>query len=278
MSIQIILGPMFSGKTTELLRRIRRYSVSQRKCMLIKYDKDMRYDAEQVATHDKYMMQATPASRLFNEKEKAMGCQVIGIDEGQFFPDLVEFCEEMANAGKTVIVAALDGTFERKPFGRIPELIPLAEDVVKLRAICMKCFEEAPFSQRISAETETEVIGGADKYISCCRKCFHLPMVVPPEQKKSINELPKTVTFVKKMNKSWKVTLSSNIKYYNDREPHVETDIINLERMVCTLGRRRQISLSNGRVAITYELNEFRIAKIPHLTTYVGPIKGSEEY
>jgi len=100
---------------------------------------------------------------------------VIGIDEGQFFPDLVEVCEKLAAAGKTVLVASLDGTFQRKPFGRTLELIPMAESVTKLQAVCMICFRDAAFSRRLGDETAIEVIGGADKYVAVCRECFFKP-------------------------------------------------------------------------------------------------------
>nr|XP_044600417.1 thymidine kinase, cytosolic isoform X4 [Equus asinus] len=88
------------------------------------------------------------------------------------FPDIVEFSEAMANAGKTVIVAALDGTFQRKAFGAILNLVPLAESVVKLTAVCMECFREAAYTKRLGTEKEVEVIGGADKYHSVCRLCY----------------------------------------------------------------------------------------------------------
>ncbi|XP_058140794.1 thymidine kinase, cytosolic isoform X1 [Dasypus novemcinctus] len=97
-----------------------------------------------------------------------------------WFPDIVEFSEAMANAGKTVIVAALDGTFQRKAFGNILNLVPLAESVVKLTAVCMGCFREASYTKRLGAETEVEVIGGADKYQSVCRLCYFKKAVGPP--------------------------------------------------------------------------------------------------
>ncbi|XP_010122630.1 PREDICTED: thymidine kinase, cytosolic [Chlamydotis macqueenii] len=117
-------------------------------------------------------MEAVPACRLKDVYKEALGSAVIGIDEGQFFPDIVEFCEMMANAGKTVIVAALDGTFQRKAFGSILNLVPLAESVVKLNAVCMECYREASYTKRLGAEREVEVIGGADKYHSVCRACY----------------------------------------------------------------------------------------------------------
>uniref|UniRef100_A0A2K5Z043 Thymidine kinase n=1 Tax=Mandrillus leucophaeus TaxID=9568 RepID=A0A2K5Z043_MANLE len=169
--IQVILGPMFSGKSTELMRRVRRFQVAQYKCLVIKYAKDTRYSSS-FCTHDRNTMEALPACLLRDAAQEALGVAVIGIDEGQFFPDIVEFCEAMANAGKTVIVAALDGTFQRKPFGTILNLVPLAESVVKLTAVCMECFREAAYTKRLGTEKEVEVIGGADKYHSVCRLCY----------------------------------------------------------------------------------------------------------
>ncbi|XP_046937239.1 thymidine kinase, cytosolic isoform X1 [Lynx rufus] len=202
--IQVILGPMFSGKSTELMRRVRRFQIAQYKCLVIKYAKDTRYSSS-FSTHDRNTMEALPARLLRDVAQEALGVAVIGIDEGQFFPDIVEFSETMANAGKTVIVAALDGTFQRKAFGTILNLVPLAESVVKLTAVCMECFREAAYTKRLGAEKEVaapcllqgwrgeggpeaprpasahgslhprgqvEVIGGADKYHSVCRLCY----------------------------------------------------------------------------------------------------------
>lgn len=170
--IQIIFGPMFSGKTTELMRRLKRYQIAKHKCLIIKYANDNRYDSDGIATHDRQVLPAVAAMDLKDLKSKADEYTVIGIDEGQFFPDTVEFAEEMANRGKTVIVAALDGTFQRSGFGNILSLVPLAESVVKLTAVCMICFEEASYTKRTSAETSVEVIGGSEKYIATCRKCY----------------------------------------------------------------------------------------------------------
>ncbi|KAI1886461.1 hypothetical protein AGOR_G00195990 [Albula goreensis] len=170
--IQVIFGPMFSGKSTELMRRVRRFQIAQYQCLVIKYAKDIRYSDKGMATHDKYTMAAVPATRLSDVFSLAVDAAVIGIDEGQFFPDTVEFCEDMANRGKTVIVAALDGTFQRKPFGNILSLVPLAESVVKLNAVCMQCYKEAAYTKRLGDETEVEVIGGADKYHAACRACY----------------------------------------------------------------------------------------------------------
>eukprot|EP01114_Cavostelium_apophysatum_P019207 TRINITY_DN6126_c0_g1_i1.p1 TRINITY_DN6126_c0_g1~~TRINITY_DN6126_c0_g1_i1.p1 ORF type:complete len:191 (-),score=16.06 TRINITY_DN6126_c0_g1_i1:169-741(-) len=172
-SIHLIFGPMFSGKSTELLRRIRRYTVANRKCLVIKYIKDTRISEDEIATDVRQLWTARPAARLFETQDLSESVEVIGIDEGQFFPDLVLFCEHMANQGKIVIVAALDGTFERKPFGETLQLIPLSETVTKLNAVCMVCSGDAAFSKRLGSEKEVEIIGGREKYISVCRECYH---------------------------------------------------------------------------------------------------------
>lgn len=174
--IQLILGPMFSGKSSELLRRVRRFTVAGKKCIVIKHTKDVRYSKEDMATHDKILHSALPLSSLGGLMEKVAAYDVFAIDEGQFFPDIVEFSDTVASKyGKIVIISALDGTFERKPFDNgILDLVCKSEDVVKLRAICMICKQkEAAFSKRIGNETQVELIGGADKYASACRDCHN---------------------------------------------------------------------------------------------------------
>ena len=156
--LQLILGPMFSGKSTELIRRLKRYQIARYPCLIVKYAKDIRYDLESIATHDQQTLKAISADKLKNLKVNLSDYDVIGIDEGQFFPDIVEFSEEMANKGKTVVIAALDGTFQRKAFASILELIPLSEHVVKLNAVCMTCFGDGSFTKRISADKEVHML------------------------------------------------------------------------------------------------------------------------
>ncbi|XP_015771762.1 PREDICTED: thymidine kinase, cytosolic-like [Acropora digitifera] len=168
---------LFFLNRTELLRRIKRYQVANHSCIVIKYEKDNRYDAGGVATHDRQTLRASSCSVLEDIKEKAQDYSVIGIDEGQFFPDIVQFAEEMAGLGKVIIVAALDGTFQREAFGPILKLVPLAESVVKLSAVCMHCYRDAAFTKRLGAEKKVEVIGGADKYMAVCRECYHFSHV-----------------------------------------------------------------------------------------------------
>ena len=117
------------------------------------------------------MIPAVSCTNLYDIYDQVKDFAVIGIDEGQFFDDIVEFSEEMANAGKIVVIAALDGTFDWKKFGKVIDLIPLAERVEKLDAVCMDCKETAYFTKRIIDSKETEVIGGAEFYKPVCWKC-----------------------------------------------------------------------------------------------------------
>lgn len=180
--IQLIIGPMFSGKTTELMRRMKRYQIANYKCLVIKYSKDDRYDKQGIATHDRQVLPAVAAERLVDMDVLAETYDVIGVDEGQFFPDVVSFCDDMAESGKIVIVAALDGTFQKKGFGDILNLVPLAESVIKLSAVCMTCNSEGSFTKRKGQEKEVEVIGGADKYLAVCRACFLSPTKSPAKE------------------------------------------------------------------------------------------------
>lgn len=172
--IQVIYGPMFSGKSTELLRRIRRFKVRNDSCLLLK-TKDNRYigDDDKVVTHDQYnFLKALSCDTLCERLEEAKQYDVIGIDEGQFFTDIIQFAEHMANLGKVIIIACLDSDFRREPFGNICQLIAKAEKVIKLSSICHYCKEDASFSARLTAETAIKVIGGRDKYRPVCRTCY----------------------------------------------------------------------------------------------------------
>jgi len=172
--ITLVVGPMFSGKSTELLRRARRHTFGGRRVLLIKYRADTRYSVEKLSTHDKCMMDALPVKELAEVSEDMLlDYDVVGVDEGQFFPDVVPFAEKAANMGLRVIVAALDATFERKPFGTICELFPLAENITKLAAVCTKCGSDAAFTKRTTDNKEVEVIGGTEMYIPVCRSCFY---------------------------------------------------------------------------------------------------------
>eukprot|EP00854_Cymbomonas_tetramitiformis_P011148 gene11148-13170_t len=143
-----------------MTRIIKRFRLAGKECLVIKYAGDTRYDdvAKQcVVTHDNQSLAACPARMLADLNEEAQQYDVIGVDEGQFFPDVVEFAERWANNGKIVVIAALDGTFQRKAFNNILELVPLAEKVTKLTAVCNICSQDAPFSKRLGGELEVEV-------------------------------------------------------------------------------------------------------------------------
>lgn len=173
-AIHLIFGPMFSGKSTELLRRIRRYAVAKMSCVIVKYNKDVRYSEDEFSTHDGVKASAIQCGELLADiRDIIKDHKVIGIDEGQFFADIDVFAEWVANQGKIVIVSALDGTYQRLPFNNILQLVPMAETVVKLNAVCASCHGDAAFSARITQEKELEVIGGSEKYVAMCRKCYH---------------------------------------------------------------------------------------------------------
>ncbi|EQC27820.1 thymidine kinase [Saprolegnia diclina VS20] len=174
--LQLIIGPMFSGKTTELIRRMRRFHHAQLKCLVVRAVIDERYTKDDlVSTHDKQMIPATPVRRLAEVNDVFRQYDVIGIDEGHFYPDLDAFCDMAADEGKIVIVAALDGTFERKPFPQVCGLVPQAESVTKLSAVCAVCGTDAAFTRRLVNSTAIELVGGSEMYQPVCRACFTLP-------------------------------------------------------------------------------------------------------
>lgn len=177
----MIIGPMFSGKSTELLRRVRRYRHASYNCLVVKYRADTRYSVENLATHDEQMTAAVPCSRLDEVEKDLHKFDVVAVDEGQFFPDLLHFCETAAIAGKVVIVAALDATFERKPFGDVCNLVARAEGILKLSAVCKFCHADAAFTRRLGADTAVELIGGSEMYVPVCRPCFSVPIAPVPE-------------------------------------------------------------------------------------------------
>ena len=172
---------MFSGKSTELARRIRRHKVANLQCLVVKYAGDTRYEDEpgakkkkgHVITHDRQSVAAVPCSKLADVSNIVHAFDVVGVDEGQFFEDLAECCEAWARAGKTVIVAALDATFQREPFNDVLSLVPIAEQVTKLSAVCARCGDDAAFTKRVNTESKRlELIGGAECYAASCRRCF----------------------------------------------------------------------------------------------------------
>lgn len=171
-SIQLILGTMFAGKSTELLRRLRLLELAGKSIIRLKHCQDTRYEnAAHIATHRGEMQQAIPVKSLFEIGEAWRNYDVVGIDEGQFFPDLVRFAELAANSQKIVIISSLQGTFNRTAWDQISELIPLCEKVDKLSAICKLCKVNASFTFRTADKNLKKMIGGADMYMPLCRDC-----------------------------------------------------------------------------------------------------------
>uniref|UniRef100_A0A0N4Z804 Thymidine kinase n=1 Tax=Parastrongyloides trichosuri TaxID=131310 RepID=A0A0N4Z804_PARTI len=171
--IQLIIGPMFSGKSTELFRLTNLYKIAKKKVVVVKYENDTRYDEKLASTHDKKTVKAISAVHLKDIFDKLKVNDVIGIDEGQFFDDIVYVAEELAKLGKLVIVAALDGDFQRRPFETITGLYPLAEKIEKINAVCRLCGYFASFTFRTTTCSDLEVIGGEEMYKAVCRECYY---------------------------------------------------------------------------------------------------------
>lgn len=176
-SISLFMGPMFSGKTTELMRCIRMATLAEQKCCILKYSKDVRYTSDNViSNHDAYMQPETDQVKIIvTDNLSAVNVDefdVIGIDEGQFYPDLY-VCDSWAIRGKKVYVSALDGDFMRKPFEPITKLIPLCEMVTKLTGVCMDCKKNpSVFTKRTVKSLEVVLIGGSESYHAVCRQCY----------------------------------------------------------------------------------------------------------
>jgi thymidine kinase len=166
MSIILILGPMFSSKTTELIRQYNRNSIGNKKCIMIKYLGDNRYDNNNVITHDGIKVQAIKCNKLEQVNEQIIDYDVICIDEIQFYSDADIYCDIWANKGKKVYACGLSGTFKRTEFPVISKLIPKVEKIKFLRAICRENGNEASFSKldMITIDDNIEIIGGAEKY------------------------------------------------------------------------------------------------------------------
>ena len=177
--IEVITGSMFSGKTEELMRRIRRARFAKQRVKMYKPLIDTRYGTECVVSHDQNKLscaQIAHADQMLKELE-ADGANVIGIDEAQFFgPELVDVCQELADAGKRIIVAGLDLDFMGHPFGVMPILMAKAEHVTKVHAVCAECGNMAMYSHRLKPDTTLLVLGEKDMYEPLCRSCFNRKM------------------------------------------------------------------------------------------------------
>ncbi len=172
--IEVVCGSMFSGKTEELIRRLKRAVIAGRKVEIFKPHIDIRYDEESIVSHDKRSIPSTPVSNSQSILVLASGVDVIGIDEAQFFDEqLPDVCNKLASAGSRVIIAGLDMDFTGKPFGPMPALLSMAEYVTKLHAICMQCGSPASYSFRLTASEQQIELGEKDIYEPRCRHCFN---------------------------------------------------------------------------------------------------------
>jgi thymidine kinase len=174
--IEVIAGCMFSGKTEELIRRLRRAKIAKQSVKIFKAKIDIRYSSSDIVSHSEQSLPSilveTPAEIL----DLAENAHVIGIDEAQFFTnDLVDVCNKLANDGKRVIVAGLDQDYRGIPFEPMPQLLAVAEYITKTLAICVNCGNPADKTQRKVVSSERVLVGAADSYEARCRKCHYIP-------------------------------------------------------------------------------------------------------
>jgi thymidine kinase len=171
--IEVISGCMFSGKTEELIRRLNRAIIAKQKVEIFKPAIDKRYHTEQVVSHNENSIRSTPVNFANDILLLAGDCDVVGIDEAQFFDEaIVEICNTLANQGKRVIVAGLDMDYEGRPFGPMPNLLAVAEFVTKVHAICAQTGEIASFSFRLSENEQQVMLGEKNEYEARSRKAF----------------------------------------------------------------------------------------------------------
>ncbi len=171
--IEVICGSMFSGKTEELLRRVRRAKLAKQKIKIFKPKQDVRYSKKKVTSHDNNSIKSKPINSPSKILEIAEKFDIIGIDEAQFFDEsIVEVCNKLADSGKRVIVAGLDMDYMGKPFGPMPHLLAIAEYVTKVHAICTRSGKMASYTHRIAKSDELILLGDTRKYEALSRKEF----------------------------------------------------------------------------------------------------------
>jgi thymidine kinase len=174
--IEVIAGCMFSGKTEELIRRVRRAQIARQTVAIVKPHIDTRFSADHIVSHSDARVPASVVSSSAEILTLAENVQVVGIDEAQFFDNgLVEVAEQLANQGKRVIIAGLDQDYRGIPFEPMPQLLAVAEYITKTLAICMRCGNPADRTQRLTAGGERVLVGAREAYEARCRRCF-----VPP--------------------------------------------------------------------------------------------------
>ncbi len=172
--IEVICGSMFSGKTEELIRRLKRATIAHQEIRIFKPTVDIRYHRENIVSHDENAVQSTPIEHSSAMFPLADGVDVVAIDEAQFFDSqLPDACEQLALHGIRVIVAGLDMDYSGKPFGPVPDMLARADYITKLHAICVKCGNIANYSYRKSVEDGQILLGEKELYEPRCRDCFY---------------------------------------------------------------------------------------------------------
>jgi thymidine kinase len=172
--IEVICGSMFSGKTEELIRRLKRAKIANLKIEIYKPAADTRYDVTKIVSHDANAIASTQVANSAEILALAEHAQVVGIDEAQFFDEgIIAVCETLVMQGKRVIVAGLDMDYLGNPFGPMPALLSIAEYVTKVHAICVSCGNLAQFSYRFSDESGQVLVGAVERYKPLCRSCFN---------------------------------------------------------------------------------------------------------
>ena len=184
--IEVVCGSMFSGKTEELIRRMKRAKFAKQKVEIFKPSIDTRYSDEDVVSHDQNSIHSTPIESSGSLLLLASDIDVVGIDEAQFFDNgLVEVCNELANRGVRVIVAGLDMDFKGIPFGPIPALCAIADEVTKVHAICVRCGALAYVSHRLISNDRRVLLGEKDEYEPLCRECYQKALMSEERKVKS---------------------------------------------------------------------------------------------
>jgi len=174
--IEVITGCMFSGKTEELIRRLRRAQIAKQKVKIFKPKIDSRYSKNSIVSHNEQSLPSILIEDIIEVLDHSNDAQVIGIDEAQFFNEgIVHICNLLATRGKRVIVAGLDQDYTGKPFEPMPQLLAIAEYITKQHAICVICGNPADKTQRKTSESERVIVGAADIYEARCRKCHYIP-------------------------------------------------------------------------------------------------------
>lgn len=181
--IEVICGSMFSGKTEELIRRLKRAKFAKQRVEIFKPSIDTRYSEEDVVSHDQNAIRSTPIDSSGNILLLASNIDVVGIDEAQFLDEgLTEVCNRLANNGVRVIIAGLDMDFKGVPFGPIPALCAIADEVTKVHAICVKCGALANISHRLVANEHRVLLGEQEEYEPLCRDCYQKTLQIESDQ------------------------------------------------------------------------------------------------